>query len=109
MTTDEREVTEKEEGVKGYPQVRALFFLPSEFSQLLILCKTILEMEGMEFGGIRCFCLPRLLTAKGEVLHERIINRQRAERDPAILLPGVLTLLIWNKSSALLGAMFNPQ
>lgn len=35
--TQDEEVNEKEEGVKNNPQVRALFFLPSEFSQLLIL------------------------------------------------------------------------
>lgn len=34
--TQDEEVNE-EGGVKNNPQVRALFFLPSEFSQLLIL------------------------------------------------------------------------
>lgn len=94
MTPDERKVNEREKGVKGGLQVRTLYFLFAEFSQLLIFWKADLEMEGKPTDWVRHFCLPRLLTAKHKVLHERVIHRQRVQLNPAILGPGTWILLI---------------
>lgn len=90
-------LTRGRSGVKGGLQGRTLYFLFSELNQSLILQKAELEMEGMQVDRIRCFCLPKLQMAGHKVLHERVINRQRVQLDPAVLQPGALILLILNE------------